>query len=198
MRHQPFALRCRWLSHALTRNPLARASDRIEALAVLMVFVMAVLAIPFASAAGDDAYDARMRLIDEQTRTRHSVEAVALTGTTPTPGRYTRPGPVRAQWREGTQDRSETVHSPTPVQQGETVTVWLDSSGRVVPAPDTPKVAKAVAAGRSWTVWLGTVGATVLLACASRYGLDRLRARSWERELQVLAHNDDGWADRHS
>lgn len=183
---------------ALGRNPLVRFSDRIEAFAVLMVFVVAALAVPFASQAGDNAYNARMRIVDEQLRTRHSIEAVAVSNATPTPGRYNRPGPVRAEWREGSEVRSEMVNTPTPVSPGATVTVWLDNTGTVVAPPDTPQVARAVAAGRAWTLWLGTVVGAVLVAYASRRILDRSRARSWERELLVLAHNDDGWADRHS
>jgi len=198
MRRLALSLRCRWLVRALSRNPLVRASDRAEALVSLMVVVVAALAIPFASSAGDDAYDARMRIIDEQLRTRHSVEAVVVGVTNATVGRYSRPGPVRAQWREGTQVRSAMVSSATVVNPGAAVSVWLDDAGNVVSPPDTPQVARSIAAARAWTLWVGIVSTAVLIAVASRRVLDRQRARSWERELLVLAHNDDGWADRHS
>lgn len=189
---------CRWLRGTLRPNPLVRLSDRVEALVVLMVFVVAAFAIPVASQAGDDAYAARMQIIDEQLRTRHSVEATATSSSGVTTGRYTRPGPVRAEWREGSTTRSEMVNSPTPVNPGATVTVWLDDAGKVVAPPDTPQVARSIAAGRTWSLWLGTVGVALLFALATRRLLDRARSRSWERELLVLAHNDDGWADRHS
>ncbi|CAN5597743.1 membrane protein [soil metagenome] len=191
-------MRCRWMLSALGRNPLVRVSDRVEALAVLMVFVVAALAIPMASQAGDEVYDARMRIIDEQLRTRHPVQAVAVSGSGSTPVRYTRPGPVRAEWREGSETRSEVVNSAIPVNPGAKVTVWLDNTGKVVTAPETPQVARSVAAGRTWTLWLGAVVTATLMAYASRRLLDCSRTRSWERELLVLAHNDDGWADRHS
>jgi hypothetical protein len=29
-------------------------------------------------------------------------------------------------------------------------------------------------------------------------GLDRSRDRAWDRELHLMAHNDDGWANRHT
>lgn len=199
MRHSSFVSRCRWFVRALGRNPLLRPSDRMEALAVVMVFVVALLAIPFASQAGDNTYDARMRIIDEQLRTRHSVEAVAVGNSgAAAPGRYNRPGPVRAEWREGTEVRSEMITSPVAVRKGDPLTVWVDTTGAVVPAPETPQVASSIAAGRTWTVWLGSVGLTILLACAARWALDRARARSWERELLLLTHNDDGWANRHT
>jgi hypothetical protein len=41
------------------------------------------------------------------------------------------------------------------------------------------------------------VAFSVLSALAFRRALDRVRARAWERELLVLAHNDDGWANRY-
>ncbi|CAN5120418.1 membrane protein [soil metagenome] len=165
---------------------------------MLLVFVVAALAIPVASRAGDEAYEARMLSIEEQLRTRHSVEAVVVGNTSATATRYARPGPVRAQWREGSETRSEMVKSSTVVNAGATVTVWLDNSGEVVSPPETPEVARSLAAGRTWTLWLGTVVAATLIAYASRRLLDRSRIRAWERELLVLAHNDDGWADRHS
>ncbi|WP_199255095.1 Rv1733c family protein [Mycolicibacterium mengxianglii] len=203
MSQMPFVSRCRWVLRALgRRNPLIRTSDRLEALAIVMVFVVALLAIPFASQAGDNAYDAHMRLIDEQLRTRHSVEAVVVpaadSSVTPVAGRYTRTGPTRAQWREGDEVRTEVVPNPTAAAKGEPVTVWLDSTGKVVAAPDTPQTASAVAAGRSWTVWSAAVVLAVLMVWALRKGLDRFRATSWERELQLLARNDDGWANRHT
>ncbi len=45
-------------------------------------------------------------------------------------------------------------------------------------------------------VWLGAVALSVLIAYLVRRLLDRMRANAWERELRLLAHNDDGWANR--
>lgn len=202
MRHNSFALRCRWILRALGRNPLVRSSDRFEAMAVLMVFAVAVMSIPVAMQAGENAYHARMSLIDQQLRTRHSVEAVVISTATSTaataPSRYRPPGPVRVQWREGNEVRTENVPAPATVRKGDSVTAWLDSTGKVVAAPDTQQVARSVAAGRTWTVWMATVAMSMLITYGCRKGLDRLRAGSWERELQLLSRNDDGWANRHT
>jgi hypothetical protein len=206
--HSSPVLRIRWFFRALGRNPLIRPSDRIEAYALLMVFVVAFAAIPFASAAGDAVYDDRMRVIDEQLRTRTPVDAIAVgrtatipadaTGTTTVnPGRFPRTGTVQAQWREGDQLRTESIPGLSGVEKGDHVTVWLDSSRNVVPAPDTPEKAQAVADGRTWTVWMGAMTFAILTLAVLRFLLDRLRARSWERELQLMEHNDDGWANRH-
>lgn len=165
---------------------------------MLMVLVVAALAIPFVSLSSDQALDTRMQIINEQMRTRHPVEAVVVDKINAPPSRYSGPGSVRVEWREGTQVRSAVVSSPTLGSPGATVTIWLSDAGAVVPPPQTPQAARSVAAARAWVQWIGIVGAAALFAFGSQRLLDRHRAHLWERELLVLAHNDDGWADRHS
>jgi len=200
-----FALRSRWVLYALGRNALLRTSDRLEALAVLMVIAVAFLAIPFATQVGNEAYVTRMRTINEQVQTRHPVDAIAVGDSTTEAGPYITPGlgpssrleSVRAQWREGTYTRTEVIASPTVVKAGAPLTVWLDTTGKVVAAPDTVTAAKSDAAGRAAVVWLGAVALGALTARAVRRWLDRCRAAAWDRDVQLLAHNDDGWANRH-
>jgi hypothetical protein len=197
MRGTSLALRGRWVAHAFGRNPLIRRTDRLEAVAVLMVIVIALLAIPFAVHVGSETYITRMRTITEQAQTRHPVDAVAVGDSLPRVGPYTRPRSVRVQWREGTHTRTEVVAYPAVVKAGAPLTVWLDDTGKVVAAPGKPTAAKSDAAAQTAVVWLGAVALSVLVARALRRWLDRCRARAWERELQLLAHNDDGWANRH-
>ena len=49
-----------WLRRLVVRNPLVRASDRIEAAAILVALASAVLVIPFAGAFGTAIYDSRV------------------------------------------------------------------------------------------------------------------------------------------
>ena len=186
----------RWQRRALSRNPLVRASDRLEALAVLGVLVIAILAAPFAAHVGDLTFESSMRTVDEQTRDRHSVEAVVVEGSTGMPADFESSALVRAQWREGTQLRTEQIVSPASIEAGAPMTIWLDQAGTVVAAPLTAFDAKVNSVGVAWTVWVAAVACSVLAAFLLRRGLDRSRARAWERELQLIAHNDDGWANR--
>ena len=189
------ALRVRWLVHALSRNHLARASDRLEACAVLMVLAVALLAIPFAQRVGDETYGDRMQQISRQQQSRHSVAAIATEDSeSPGPRRFGSPVTVRVEWREGVHRRSEVVTSPSLVKAKTPVTVWLDDAGAVVSAPDREVDAQAVATARAWTSWVGIVGLCALMAFAIRRCLDRYRAASWQRELRLMAYNDDGWA----
>jgi hypothetical protein len=192
-----FARRFRRHLHALGFNPLIRASDRLEALAVLAVLFTALTAVPVAAQAGTQIYDAGARTASEQARSRHSVGAVAVEDGSSPPADFDSPAYVRAQWREGTQLRTERVIAPATVQAGEPLTIWLDDTGKVVVAPLTTNDVKLGAVVAAGTVWVAIVVCSALVAFVIRRGLDQSRDRAWERELQMLAHNDDGWANRH-
>ncbi|MEU0498811.1 hypothetical protein [Mycobacterium sp. NPDC006124] len=188
----------RWLMQVMGRNRLVRPSDRLEAVALLMVLIVAALAIPFAQRQGVDAYDTRMQQISRQQQSRHSVAATAIADSaSPSPRRLSSPNPVpvRVEWRQGTLRRSEVVTTPGFVKAGAPVTVWLDDTGAVVPAPDRPVDAQATASSRAWASWVGIVGLSALVAFGIRRWLDRRRAASWQRELHLMAFNDDGWAN---
>jgi hypothetical protein len=193
-----FARRLRWVLRALGRNPLVRASDRLEALAVLGVLVLALLAAPFAAHVGDLTFDASMRTVNEQSRDRHAVQAVVVRGSTGMPADFESSAMVSAQWREGSRLRTEEVISPASVEAGAPLTIWLDDEGKVVAAPLTAFDAKVNSVGLAWTVWVTAVASGTLGAFLLRRILDRSRARAWEQELQLMAHNDDGWANRHT
>jgi hypothetical protein len=191
----------RWIRRhlrALGFNPLIRTTDRLEALVVFGVLVAASIAIPVAAQAGSQMYATGMRTATEQAHTRHSVDAVAIEGTTTLPADFNSTPTVRAQWRDGTNVRTEQVITPATVKTGEHVTIWLNDTGRVVAAPLTSGDAKLSALGAAGTVWVALVVGCALLAYLVKRGLDRVRDRAWEQELRLLAHNDDGWANRHT
>jgi hypothetical protein len=192
-----FARRCLWYVRALGFNPLVRASDRLEALAVLAVVVTAFVVLPVAAQAGEQIYDAGVRNANEQARSRHSVEAVVVEGSAGLPIDFDSPDYVRAQWREGTHLRTEQVISPATVKVGEPLKLWLDNSGKVVAAPTTVEDARISAVSAAGMVWVTIVACSTAAALVIRRRLDRFRARAWERELRLMAHNDDGWANRH-
>jgi hypothetical protein len=191
-----FARSFRWHLRALGFNPLIRTSDRLEALAVLAVLITTFFAIPFAAQAGTQIYDTGVRTANEQAHSRHSVEAVAVDGSVSMPADFESSAYVRAQWHEGARVRTEQVLTPATLKAGDPLKIWLDDTGRVVAAPLTVDDAKMNALGATGTVWVTIVACSALLAFAIRCGLDRSRARSWERELHLMAHNDDGWANR--
>jgi hypothetical protein len=194
----PFALRFRRHLRALGRNPLIRTSDRLESFAVLAVLLIALVAVPVAAQVESHAYDAGMRTVDEQTQRRHSVEALVVEGSTGFLSEFDSPATIRVQWHEGDQLRTEQLTSPVIVEAGAPMTIWLDKTGTVVTAPLTADDVKLSATAAAGTVWVVAVFCSVLAALGIRRWLDRSRARAWENKLNLLAHNDDGWANRHT
>jgi hypothetical protein len=192
-----FARACRRHLRALGFNPLIRTSDRLEALAILAVLATAIFAVPISTLAGNLMYDVGARTAVEQAQSRHSVEATVVVSSAALPMDFDNPNYVRAQWREGTQERTEQVITPGTPSVGDSVTVWLDDAGKVVAAPQTTEDAQLSAIIVAVSVWTAIVSAAALIAFFIRRALDLSRARSWDRELRLLAHNDDGWANRH-
>lgn len=197
-----FAKRFGWHVRALGFNPLIRVTDRLEALAVLAVFITALIAIPAATEAGNLMYDSGVRNADQQAHSRHPVQTVVVEDSTHLPAdvedsAFDGSAYVRVQWRDGTQVRTEQVVSPATVKTGEPLTIWLDDTGKVVAAPLTKDDAAEIAGAATWMVWFLLVVCSALAAFVIRMGLNRARDRTWERELHLLAHNDDGWANRH-
>jgi hypothetical protein len=198
----PFAGRFWWYTRAFGFNPLVRVTDRLEAFVVFAVLFLALTAIPTAAQAGSLIYDSNMRTAEQQAHSRHSVQALVVEGRTIPPAdaegsAYDGSSYARVQWREGTHLRTEEVVRPAAVKTGDQLKIWLDDTGKIVSAPLTKEDATVNAFAAAWMAWTGIVAGCVLVAFVVRRGLDRSRDRSWERELLVLAHNDDGWANRH-
>lgn len=191
-----FALNIRWNVRALKRNPIVRATDRLEALSFLALFVMALLAIPVAVHVSDHAFASTMRFVEEESQSRHSVQATVVQGSSGLPTDFGTPLYAQVQWREGVGERTERIATPVTLAAGSETTVWLDDAGKVVTAPLKPADASVNATSAGWSVWLVAVVLCGLVGMAIRKGLDRARARSWDRALQLMAHNDDGWANR--
>ncbi|MBI3213857.1 MAG: hypothetical protein HYZ38_08570 [Mycobacterium sp.] len=192
-----FAQWLRWHLRTFATNPILRAGDRLQGLAVILLVLSAPLVIPLASHAGALVYEAGVRTAAEQGSHRHSVDAVALEGRTALPVDFDSSDYVRAQWHEGSTPHSAQVVAPATVKPGDTLKIWLDDTGEVVSAPLSVADAKLnafIAAGLAWT---GMVMCCALLAFVFRRALDGSRARAWDRELYLLTNNDDGWANRH-
>lgn len=191
-----FAGRIGWYLRALGFNPLVRAVDRIEALAILGVVVTALVALPAALSAATLVRDSGTRTAQEQALSRHSVEAVVVEGAG-LPTNLDTPAYVHVQWREGPRTRTESLVGAATIKADDRMTVWLDNAtDKVVPAPVTTSDAEFNGFAAGVTLWVSLVMAGALAAYVIRRFLDRSRARAWDRELLLFAHNDDGWANR--
>lgn len=188
---------------ALGFNPLIRSTDRLEALAVLGALLIALIAIPAAAQAGDLVYASSAHTADLQAHDRHPVQATVVDGGGRMPSDVESaasggPTSVKAQWHEGTRLRTEQITTTSLAKAGEPLTIWLDNTGKVVAAPLTADDAELSAAIATGTVWIAIVAFGALAVFLIRRGLDRSRDRAWDSALHLLAHNDDGWANRHA
>ena len=88
-----------WLRRLSVRNPLVRTSDRIEAAAILLVFVVALLAAPVAGAVGTVVYDNLTHRFAADRLTRHEVAATVTHDSSLAPQAYEKPFLTPIQWQ---------------------------------------------------------------------------------------------------
>ena len=166
------------------RNPLRRATDRVET-AVLAVLVAAFLiGVPYAAlATGAWMYGTAQRAQLAQEASRHQVTAVVLAVTAPAAGDDQLVWQAQARWKapSGQQvTREVPVPSSTPV--GGTLQVWTDRSGAFTTAPllDS-QVAGQAAAGEA----LGVIASACVLTVAGAlalWALNKRRMAAWDAD----------------
>lgn len=185
-----------WYLRALGRNPLIRGSDRIEAWALVLALIIAVVAIPFVGAAGNAMYDSGIRAYTEQARTRHVVTATAIEAgaSSGEPGLslYF----ARGRWNAAGSDHVNVISWDHRVKAGDRQSIWVDHHGYRVGPPVSPSRAAAGAASAAVGIWLGVVGAAGGLVLAVRRRLDSSRMGAWEREVTAAVGNGGGRMDQ--
>lgn len=175
---------------ALGRNPLRRRVDRIEAAVLWCGLVAALLMIPIGAAVGTSVRHTSEGSADRQRARLHEVNARTLERTErEIPSA---PGDVLSRVRISYLDqlgveREGTTSVVIGTKAGSEVTIWLDRSGAIMPAPR----ADADSATIGSFVGLLTVGGSWLLLWGAlrlaRIPLDRRRARDWENEWISVA-----------
>jgi hypothetical protein len=121
----------------------------VTALAIL------VLAIPMAVVLGRDTYAAELERSADQARSRHAVEAsVILVHAAAAAARQPQVTKrVGVRWSSAFEERVEFYWTVDPVTVGDTVTIWLDSTGQVTDPPATPVQVRGAAIGTGLAVW---------------------------------------------
>ncbi|MCZ4101545.1 hypothetical protein C8250_040700 [Streptomyces sp. So13.3] len=173
-------------------NPLCRRSDVIESWVNLATALALLLLLPAAAfTAGRAAHTAALQASKEQRASRHPVTAVLLENApeaVPRPGGGTVHYDVKVRWTAaaGTTGTGA-VQADAGSLRGSRTTVWLDRTGRQVPAP---------VAGEELTS-MTLVGGALGVGCAAfaivmvrglvRRGADRRRMTEWERAWALTA-----------
>jgi nitrate reductase NapE component len=186
-----------WRAHAFGRSPLTRGADRVEAWAVIAVFVVLIAAVFPALAVGQLGYQARTQEIAADIASRHPVEATALGASTADPSvSETTPTTflVNVRWYEQNTAREAVTKVDGPVKAGDQVPLWVTTKGIVTAPPPTAADGIMMKIG---TVALSWLILAVLVAGAYgilRMKLNRVRDRRWDRGWRDLVDNGGGSA----
>ena len=178
-------------------NPLARGSDRLEAVAWATTVTALLMAVAIALAVGTVVRVDLSARAHEQATTRHQVTAVLLADALTGEHRFPVLRPVRAPaaWTgpEGTVHGE--VPAPADARVGETVEIWVDEAGRQVPRPidRTVVVSNALVAGLVTLLLLTTVVVTAQAVVSQL--LWRHRARQWAADWAAVEPRWAGQAD---
>jgi len=174
----------RTFDRLLDPNPLIRTSDRVEALVLLCVVVVALLAVPVAAAAGVAVHDERSRHHAEQARQHRTVTAT-VTGTGDPRRNIERPtATVPASWSVAGTTHSGDVVAHRTVKAGQQIEIWVDDRGSPVAKPTRTALDEAVTFAIG--VWCGVSASAVALYVTLRIVLDRFRYAGWQRDIDRL------------
>ncbi|HET7667644.1 MAG TPA: hypothetical protein VFK56_16570 [Mycobacterium sp.] len=177
----------RWpLFRLLSRNPLIRVSDRIEALVLALTVTVSMLAAPVAAAVGTAVHDSRRDLYAEQARTRHITTATIADDSGAQTISRTNTVNVPARWSAAGTEHTGQVTAHSPVKNGDQVAIWVDHNGALTdePTPTTRAAVDAVTAAVA--MWAGVAAAAVILFAGARKACDRFRVVGWQHDIDVL------------
>ncbi|SFG88439.1 hypothetical protein SAMN05421678_109173 [Actinopolymorpha cephalotaxi] len=176
-----------------SRNPMCRASDRVEGLLIAVTLMAALLAIPVAIGMGRGAYDDGAARSAAQQEAGHWGTAKLLESAPGSvdPGQDA-PNPVttyaRARWQGPNGSWSEgDVPVRAGTDAGSTVRVWVDAAGQVTKPPLTPSQLSDKGVATAITALMGLELGIVVCSLLARWSLDRRRLAAWGQEWERVA-----------
>jgi hypothetical protein len=129
------------------RNPLVRATDRVEALVLVLAVAVALIAVPISAAVGTAVYESRSRIYAEQVQTRRPVTATVTGDSHPRRDLESPTVTIAARWFAAGTERTGDVTAPLTANIGDDIEIWVDDEGFAVPAPVNTACNAAVAFG---------------------------------------------------
>ncbi len=179
-----------WLRRLATRNPLVRATDRIEAAAMLLVVVMALLAAPVAAAMGTAIHDDLVHRFATDRLSRHEVSATVTEESTLMPQAYEKPFLATVRWESAGTVHTGELRTSDRVKAGDRQSIWIDNTGNRIAPPLTDRDAAVEAVAGAFGLWFAAVGVASAAWIVLRMRLNRWRHAGWDREFRELADND--------
>jgi hypothetical protein len=173
-----------------SRNPLIRASDRIETAVGALAVVLVVIATACAGVLGTIIHDNRAQKYLQQAQTRHAVVATAVTDGELAVSPETTAFTVRARWRFNGVDHTDLLGWTVAVKAGEPLQIWVDDLGNRVESPSPVERAAVDAASAAVIGWLIAIAAIAQIVVVVRAHASRMRDAQWERNIRLLVDED--------
>jgi hypothetical protein len=168
---------------ALTRGPLCRRSDRVEAAALLVAILLSLVALPLAALAGTAMGEHARTVAVEQSTDRRPTRATLLEDPETT---SLRPGLAVAAavtWTTPTgAEHQAAIEVPPTARLGDEVTVWTSSRGNLATPPLTSGQVEARAAAAAVGAQLAAMVLVWIALVGVRRGINRRRYQAWDDE----------------
>jgi hypothetical protein len=175
-----------------SRNPLIRASSRMETVFVTLVVSVVVLAAVGAGVLGTLVYRAEMQNYRDQVQTRHAVVATAVddskAAASPDASAFT----VNARWEANGINHTGAIGSDDAVKAGDRLQIWVDADGNPVARPAAPDLAGPEAVIAAAAAWFIMVLAAVPVLALVRANAREKREAQWDRDIRSLVEDGGG------
>ncbi|UTT46810.1 Rv1733c family protein [Rhodococcus gordoniae] len=180
-----------WRLRPWSANPLMRGSDRLEAVAVVLLVAIMLLLVPVAGVIGTDSYAQLTERSHQQAIEERQVPAIVLDDDPddvavrdPMAEYSSRLEPVLARWEVEGVEHTGLVGLDSRGETGETVRIRVDEKGDYIPASrtGTENAIAALGAALAFLI-LETVG-YVLTLLGIHGVVNRHRISQWHREWQ--------------
>lgn len=179
-----------WLPlRPFSRNPLIRASDRIEAAAATLAVLAVIVAAACAGTLGTMVHDANAHVYAGEARTRHAVVATALAEGVPAKASPLQSFTVQARWQLNGTAYTRELDWDTAVKAGDPLQIWVNDAGNRVdpPSPASRAATEAVLAA-VFTFVTAVLFIAGGMACV-RWRVGDIRAAQWQRDIRCLVGN---------
>jgi multisubunit Na+/H+ antiporter MnhG subunit len=181
-----------WFTRLFGRNPLVRASDRIEVLTLILGVVLVLVTAPIAGAVGTAVHSSRAGVYEQQVRTRHTVAATVLADSSSSVRPYSVSFDVRARWQDRGVQHEDVLGLDRPAKAGDRLSIWVNDKGDYVGPPTRPKRAVSDGIVAGVVLWLSVITVVAAAIGLTRFRLDRRRHAQWDRGLRGLIGDGGG------
>lgn len=184
--------------HGLTRSPLRRTTDRIEAAVAMVLAVLAVLVVLLGTVIAMGTYQRELTEAAADAEQQTSVTAVLLTDAqaqlASSPELGVMSATALARWKLPTeQQREGHLWVGGERRAGDRIPIWIDQQGNRVDPPETPRVLLANAAVTGIALVGGSWVLLALLWWTVCHVLGRINAAWWDGQW---ARTGPGWSRR--